>query len=138
MIRAYGPGKWVRAFVKPGPGSEEEGAASLKSGGALERYAAHMERESVLRATCEDYREEDVPAQESDRKEGKRIAVPLLIMFSAAGMGSRFDMKAVWEEWVEEGVSMDVKPIGGGAGHFFAEERPEEAVAGLLGWIEKL
>ena len=141
MIMSFGGGKWCRASIMGLASQDQECLERLRSGGALERYAAYFEREGTVRASCKDYTAgagEDVEAQRQDQEAGRKISVPILVMYSKKGLGGLFEMGSAWENWVDEGVSIESRGIGNEAGHFFAEERPEEVVGYLSAWIEKL
>jgi hypothetical protein len=117
--------------------------AKFKDHGAWEVYADFFKNESLIRATCEDYRagaEEDVQLQEEDQKLGRKIDVNVLAMYSKDYLGSRYDVRKVWEEWMKDGSKnkLDVLLVGGGAGHFIAEEASEEAASAVLGFYNNL
>jgi haloacetate dehalogenase len=87
-----------------------------------------------VHAICEEYRAAatlDRLHDHADRKSGRRIACPLLVLWSGLGPLSDWYADAggplaLWRAWGD-----DVQGEAIDAGHFFPEERPEET-AGLL------
>jgi haloacetate dehalogenase len=76
----------------------------------------------TIRATCEDYRAGatiDLVHDASDQE--KRISCPLLLLWSASGTGSMYDVIDVWKQ-----QASDVRGVAFDCGHFLAEERPEQ------------
>lgn len=141
MIMAYGGGKWCKEMTMWWPGSNEEGLKNLQSDGSMDVYGGFFEQESVVRASCEDYKHgatTDVEAQERDQKEGRKIGVPLLLLYGKDFIGKRYDFVAVWKEWVNEGVKITDHGLKNGIGHFGIEEAPEECAKAICGWIKDL
>jgi pimeloyl-ACP methyl ester carboxylesterase len=141
MIGAFGPAAWCEEMTLRWAGSHGPGLESLKADEALGVYGAFFAQPRTLRASCEDYEAgagEDVEAQVSDREKGRRIEVPVLLIYSKDYIGSRYDMGEVWNEWIAEGVKIDRCELGGGVGHFGVEEAPGESAKALGDWIEKL
>jgi haloacetate dehalogenase len=91
-------------------------------------YTAALRDPSHAHAICEEYRAAasvDRAHDRADRQAGRRIACPLLVLWSAAGaLGSWYERDggplALWRPWAArvEGHAVD-------AGHFFPEEAPE-------------
>ena len=109
-------------------------------GTALETFApealAEYERcfdEHTIHATCEDYRAAasiDLEHDEADAGRN-RIECPLLLLWGATGiMGKLYDVEEVWLPYARavRGKAID-------AGHFLAEERPEETARELLSFL---
>jgi haloacetate dehalogenase len=87
--------------------------------------------EASIRATCEDYRAGagiDLvhDAEDADR----RIARPVLILWSRAGLGSSWDVPAIWRE-----EAADVRGRALDCGHFIAEECPGETARELIAFF---
>ena len=141
MINAYGGDKWVLNGLDRTGGKDKLARERLTSGNAFETYAAHFRRADVVESSCRDYAaaaKEDLAAQEEDQKVGRKVDVPLLIMYSEAGLGSRFDVKETWKAWVAEGTDVWGFGVGDGAGHYLPEEAPVLVVNKLLEWMEEL
>ena len=99
---------------------------------ALAEYRRCFGEESVVRATCADYRAgltSDLENDRADRAAGRRIACPLLALWGAESSEQKaaLDFEAIWRGWAEDvtGVAID-------AGHFLMEEAPEETAEALL------
>lgn len=143
MIQAQGGDVWTKTCLDRWTGKSEAGLMKFKEHGAVDVYANFFKNESVVRATCDDYRagaEEDVELQKEDQDMGRKIDVNVLAMFSKDYLGTRYDVRNVWEEWMTDGSEnkLDVLPIGGGVGHFIAEEAEEEVAEAILGFYNKL
>jgi haloacetate dehalogenase len=110
-------------------------------GTSLETFAtealAEYERcfdSATIHASCEDYRAAasiDLVHDDRDRDEGRKVECPLLALWGGRGvMEKTYDVEAVWREYANDvtGTPLD-------AGHFLAEERPEETVRELRGFL---
>lgn len=141
MILAMGGDIFVRRLFQRWQGQlTANGADNLARDGALEVYEAAFRQESVVRASNLDYAagaREDVEQQVQDQEAGRKLAVPTLVLYSAAGIGRRFDVPRIWQDWVEAGKEelLVAEGIGEGAGHFFPEENPEETVERMRAWF---
>lgn len=135
MIKAYGGGKWCKDMMTRWSGADEEGQQSLQRGGAFDIYARYFDQESVIRATCEDYRagaEEDVTAQDEDQNKDHKIMVPTLVLYSSDYSGKRYgaQMEEIWSKWMAKPENLEVEEITN-SGHFIAEEQPRQTYAAL-------
>lgn len=142
MIQAMGGDVFInRLFQRWRGGLTPRGLENLTKDGALEVYETSFKQESVIRASNLDYAagaREDVEQQAKDQAAGRKLAVPTLVLYSA-GIGRRFDLPSVWKDWVVPGKDLLVaQEVGGGAGHFFAEENPEETVEKILAWFGQI
>ncbi|RYO37509.1 hypothetical protein AA0111_g2340 [Alternaria arborescens] len=138
MITAFGPSNWCQEMILLWSGKSNTGVEKLKADEALTVYGEFFAQEHTLKASCEDYKEgatTDVKEQEKDQKEGRKIRVPVLLLYSEAGIGSRFSFPDVWREWVGEGVRIENHGLGDGVGHFGAEEAPDECAEAILSWL---
>jgi pimeloyl-ACP methyl ester carboxylesterase len=139
MIKAQGGGAWVRLCFDRWVGKSPAGLAKLKEDDAMEIYAEAFKRESVIRASCDDYRAgamEDSKLQVEDQSEEKKVDVDVLAVYSSGYLGGRYDVRKVWEEWMGKG-GLEVLGIGEGIGHFVAEEAPEETAAAVVEFYNK-
>jgi haloacetate dehalogenase len=97
---------------------------------ALADYRLAVADPATVHAMCEDYRAGatvDDELDEADRAAGNRIACPVLALWSARDELPRwFDVLETWRGWAD-----DVRGRGVDAGHFLAEEAPEEVAATL-------
>jgi haloacetate dehalogenase len=86
-------------------------------------------------AICEEYRAAatiDRDHDRADRAAGRRIACPLLVLWSEKGaLGSWYGKEGgplgIWKAWAD-----DVQGHGLDAGHFFPEEQPEATAQALM------
>ena len=83
----------------------------------------------MIHATCEDIRalmSIDVADNEADCD--RKYACPLLVLWGSRGKTG--DLADVWREWAD-----DVRGKALDAGHFIAEEQPEETASELLAFL---
>jgi haloacetate dehalogenase len=105
--------------------------------GALDKAAVSEYRRcfdaATIHAGCEDYRAGATIDLVHDRADQERIHCPLLVLWSAHGIGSSYDVLSIWQEQADavQGRALD-------CGHFLAEERPAETAAELSRFLEPL
>ena len=91
---------------------------------------------ATIHASCEDYRAAasiDLVHDEADRDEGRKVECPLLTLWGGRGVMERiYDVEAVWREYAND---VKGKPLD--AGHYLAEERPEETAQELGDFLEE-
>ena len=95
-------------------------------------YRQILDDPSVVHGICEDYRAGagiDRQHDDDDRAAGRRITIPLLVLWSAAGALPRFygDVLAVWAPWAE-----NLRGRGLDASHFLVEDQPNQVAQELL------
>jgi haloacetate dehalogenase len=96
---------------------------------AREEYLAALRDPETIHAVCEDYRAGatfDREADARDRADGRRISCPLLVLWSEREDLAQMDPLTIWRRWAG-----DLHGRGFDAGHFLAEERPDEVLAEL-------
>lgn len=138
MITSHGGSTFAKTLIHRWAGRSSARLASLYSENSLSIYGDYFSSESVIKATCEDYAagaNEDVKLQKLDQQDHKRIKCPTLVLFSEEYLGSRFDMRGVWQKWMQEGMDLTVTGIKE-AGHFLAEEAAEETVQEMMMFIK--
>jgi haloacetate dehalogenase len=96
--------------------------------GALAHYCALFEVPERIHAVCEDYRAgftTDRTLDEADRKAGRRIGCPALVLWGSDYVGKASASPLdVWRGWcVDVGGAQVV------SGHFLAEENPEATLS---------
>ena len=99
---------------------------------ALAEYLRCFRRSPTIRATCADYRAGatvDIDDDEADRKAGRRITSPLLLLWA----GRERDLLPIWRRWAS-----DVRGEGLDCGHFLQEEAPAEVAARLLPFLREI
>jgi haloacetate dehalogenase len=85
---------------------------------------------SAIAASCADYRAAagpDLEADDADAASGRKVTQPLLALWGAHGrMGRMYDVLSSWTDVAEQ-----VRGVVVNAGHFVAEEAPEQTLAAL-------
>ena len=97
-------------------------------------YIEALSDPAHVHAICEEYRAAatlDREHDEADRKSGRRIACPLLALWSGQGALNNWYVEAggplaLWRDWAD-----DVQGFPLDAGHFFPEELPKETAQAL-------
>ncbi|HEY8926025.1 MAG TPA: alpha/beta hydrolase [Polyangia bacterium] len=100
-----------------------------------EAYVGALRRSESVHAICEEYRaaaSTDPQHDDEDRSAGRRIPVPVFVLWSERGpLGTWYAEAggplAIWRDWAD-----DVTGHALAGGHFFAEELPE-TTARILG-----
>ncbi len=102
---------------------------------ALAEYERCFGDPATIHASCEDYRAAasiDLDLDDADRDEGRKVTCPLLALWGDRGaMGRLYDVANVWREYAR-----DVRGGPIDAGHFLAEERPEETARELANFLQ--
>jgi pimeloyl-ACP methyl ester carboxylesterase len=140
IIMAQGGDVFIRTCLERWLGKGREARTNFEKDDAIAVYAEFFKKESVIRATCDDYRaggKEDIEEQLSDQKEGRKIDGNVLSVYSAEYLGRRYDLKKVWSEWISGKGSLEVLGIGGGVGHFVAEEAPGGTASAIISFYDK-
>jgi haloacetate dehalogenase len=113
-----------------GNSAERIGAAE-----AYEDYRAAIHDPATVHAMLEDYRAGlgmDRAHDEEDRRAGRRIACPTLLLWSRRDDLEALygDPLAIWRAW-----ALDVRGRGLDCGHHMAEEAPQALAAELLAFL---
>jgi haloacetate dehalogenase len=104
--------------------------------GALDEAAVSEYRRcfdaATIHAGCEDYRAGATIDLAHDRADKELIHCPLLVLWSAHGIGSSYDVLPIWQQQADavHGRAFD-------CGHFLPEERPAEIAAELTRFLEQ-
>ncbi|KAI0105707.1 Alpha/Beta hydrolase protein [Nemania sp. FL0031] len=142
MVQAYGASRFCREIVIGTAGSTEAGRKNLFADGAVEHYAKCYEQDEVLRGAVADYSAgaaEDWDAQQDDIKEGRKVQVPLVVLHSE-GLGKMHEgnVEAIWKQWTNPDVKLDVYAMPPGIGHYIPEEAPEETNQHIIKFLKEL
>jgi haloacetate dehalogenase len=90
---------------------------------AVAEYVRHFREASVIAATCADYRagaSTDVEHDNADRRAGKRIRCPVLVIWGRKYLAEQATSPLeAWRSWAD-----DVSETALNCGHFVAEEQP--------------
>ena len=118
----HDPEYWLRHHLR----SWSAGRDDFYDPAAVAAYIAAFSDPASIHATCEDYRAGASIDLVHDRADlGRRIAAPLLVLWGLNG--KPHDLGAIWRERADH-----VTGQGLHAGHFLAEEVPQETAAALL------
>jgi haloacetate dehalogenase len=103
---------------------EWAGAVEALDPAALAEYERCFDA-ATIHASCEDYRA-GAGLDLVDDREKAEIVCPVLVLWSAPGLGASYDVLAIWRE-----QAGDVRGRPLDCGHFLAEERPDEVASEL-------
>lgn len=96
---------------------------------AVEEYRRCFRQESVVRASCEDYRaglSVDLDHDRASRDAGERIECPLLVLWAGKTATTPEGLLDIWERW---GTDVRGGPLD--CGHFLMEEAPNATLGEL-------
>lgn len=96
-------------------------------------YVEQFRDPARVHAICEEYRAAATLDCEHDATDRgtRKIPCPVLALWDPVGaVGSWYDPLAIWRDWAD-----DVRGYPVDAGHFLAEEAPEETVERLLAFL---
>lgn len=123
------PETFLRAFLR---GLGPTGDAFPET--VVQEYLRVLRDPAAIHAMCEDYRAGatvDLAHEAEDRKLGRRIAAPTLILWGRRGLvGTAYDVMAVWWE-----ICADVRGGALDCGHFLPEEDPAGTLAALEAFL---
>ncbi|CAK4030073.1 Fluoroacetate dehalogenase [Lecanosticta acicola] len=138
LIEGMGGGEFARINLGRAKGANTAGAAKFRENDALDHYAHQFSNPECISGSCADYAAgatDDVQEQEKDQKEGRKVATPTLIIYSASNLGRMHDVPKTWSNWIEGEVRYEGVPDG--FGHYLPEECPERITPLVLEWIAK-
>jgi haloacetate dehalogenase len=125
---AADPGFFLRWHLRHWSGGDD----SFFAPGALAEYERCLADPEAIRANCEDVRAlTSIDPQDDEADRGRqRIACPLLVLWGSRWIDA--DLVPPWLEWAD-----DVRGRALAAGHFLAEERPDDTAAELLAFLDE-
>jgi len=141
IIAAYGGDKWCRAANTRIAGDNPQAIERLSSDGAQDVYAELFKERETLYYTALDYAAGAVPEpaeQGEDQKAGRKVSVPLLVMFSKARLGAGLDVAEIWKNWIADGVDYEGYGVGEGYGHYLPEEAYDIVNPKIEAFIKKV
>ncbi|PZG10973.1 alpha/beta hydrolase [Nonomuraea aridisoli] len=100
----------------------------------VEEYVRAFEQPGALRAGFEDYRASfpyDAEHDDADWEAGRRLEMPVLALWGAAGLPSRVPVLDIWREYARDVQGAEIPDCG----HFLAEEQPEAVLAHLRAFL---
>lgn len=102
---------------------------------AMAAYLKANTTPEAITAMCECFRAGfhiDRLHDTEDRKNGRRIFCPTLVMWGEKGVvGTHFDVESVWRRWCTDPVFAPMP-----SGHFIPEEAPDAALAAIEHFLE--
>lgn len=123
------PGGYVRDLM-----GSRNGSLDTFDPRALAEYARCLASPGAAHGLCEDYRAAatiDLEHDRDDRAHGRKLAMPLLVLWGARGVIQRcFDPLAEWRQ-----VAADVTGHALPCGHYVPEEAPAELLAAALPFL---
>ncbi|QIW97750.1 hypothetical protein AMS68_003268 [Peltaster fructicola] len=143
MIMAFGGGNMADFLNEQGAGINATAKAQFYSDNALAVYHTFFDQLSVTNASVWDYWSAAGPDyldMVADQKAGRKIKMPLHVEYSQLNMVtySGFDMKAIWGNYVDDMSLLTTQAVCCGQGHFIVELAPDETVAQLNEFMDKL
>jgi haloacetate dehalogenase len=103
-------------------------------------YTGALRRPETVHAICEEYRAAatiDAAHDAEDRRAGRRIACPMLALWSEAGPLETWYADAGGPLGIWRGWATDVRGHAVAGGHFFPEENPDETAATLANFFAR-
>ena len=137
LIETMGGGVFCENNFNRVKGGNEAGLKRFQENHAWELYCHQFNNPECIAGSCADYKAgafEDVDEQKSDQKEGKKVNVPLLVMYSGSNLGRMHDVSGLWKQWVDGELKTFAVPNG--IGHFLPEEDPETTAQQVIEWID--
>ena len=123
------------AWLREGMGARYAGLGVFTAQ-AMAEYERCIAIPGSATAICEDYRAAatiDLEHDRADRDAGRRVQVPLRVLWGAKGVVERcFDALKLWRD-----VSADVSGMALDCGHYIPEERPAELLADMLEFFKE-
>ncbi|MFO7707931.1 MAG: alpha/beta hydrolase [Desulfobacterales bacterium] len=115
-------------FMRPTGGT---GAIAPK---AFAEYLRCFQDPATIRATCEDYRAGATIDLEHAGQDGSRkVVCPLLVLWGERGtVGRLYDVMGIWREHAVNATGRALP-----AGHFLAEEVPDETLSEMLSFLQR-
>ncbi|MEV4168756.1 alpha/beta hydrolase [Nonomuraea sp. NPDC049709] len=100
----------------------------------VDEYVRAFERPGALRAGFEDYRASfpyDAEHDDADWEAGRRLELPVLALWGAAGLPSRVPVLDIWRDYALDVRGAEIPDCG----HFLAEEQPDAVLAHLRDFL---
>ncbi|WP_240197450.1 alpha/beta fold hydrolase [Nonomuraea lactucae] len=103
---------------------------------AVDEYVRAFSRPGALRAGFDDYRASfpaDAEHDDADWTAGRRLTMPVLALWGAAGLPARVPVLDIWREYADDVEGAEIPDCG----HFLAEEQPDAVLTHLTGFLAK-
>ena len=141
LLDSYGGAAWARGAHTRISGPNPKSIERISADGGLDIYSENFATKEVLYYTALDYAAGSTPEvteQGEDQKAGRKVGVPILVMFSKAKLGARTDVAGEWKQWVSPGVDYEGVGVGDGFGHYLPEEAYETVLENIYKFIKKV
>lgn len=139
MIETMGGHYWCNMNLNRVKGGNPAGVEKFKENDAWEHYCHQFSKPECISGSCADYAAGagvDCDEQAKDQEDGRKVKVPLCVLYSASNLGRMHDVPAVWEKWAEG--ELRCVGIPDGFGHFLPEETPELTTKHVLEWLDHM
>lgn len=144
MLEAYGADKWTRLGLARLCGDNPEGRKAMQSDDSYDVYASLHAKRETIEGSCADYAagcDPEPQIQQADQREGRKLARPVLVMWSLAKLGQMHgDVEAIWKDWVQESSLLTAQGVGDDVGHYLPEEASQvvgRAIQDFVGRVTK-
>ncbi|TMR22344.1 alpha/beta hydrolase [Nonomuraea zeae] len=100
----------------------------------VEEYVRAFEQPGALRAGFDDYRASfpyDAEHDDADWEAGRRLEMPVLALWGAAGLARRVPVLDVWRDYALDVRGAEIPDCG----HFLAEEQPDAVLAHMTDFL---
>ncbi|KAH8805077.1 Alpha/Beta hydrolase protein [Xylogone sp. PMI_703] len=143
IVMAYGGGNFAKAILTSAGGSNTVGRALFTSDNAFDVYATFFDQLSVTNATVFDFATGatfDYQREAADQAAGRKISMPTHVLYAVASLETAFgfNVSEVWSRYVNPSAKLTTYGIGNGYGHFIVEEAPDQTVAQLNNFMDRL
>lgn len=140
---AYGGGNWATYVNHVGSGTNQTAIDIFKAGSAFEIYKNFFDQVSVTNASIGDYYDAattDYDEMKADQAAGRKIKMPAHIGYSKWNMETmgKFDVSAVWNEFVDPSAGLTTEGVCCGQGHFIIEQAPDQIIGQLNRFLDRL
>ena len=130
-------------YLRAAPGPENDlkaqndAAAARATTDVQKEYSRAYTNPANIHGMCEDYRAAasiDLKYDEEDLKAGKKIACPVLTLWSTRGpIGRLFDVLNIWKTYANPAR---VTGKGMNGGHYLQEDLPNEVAADIMAFLK--
>ena len=137
MLEKMGGGFFCELILNGVKGGNEDGIAKFKENHAWDHYCHQFSGPECISGSCADYQwgaTGEPEAQEEDQKQGKKVKIPTMVLYSSANLGGMHDVPGVWQDWVQGELKCYGAPDN--YGHFLPEECPEWTAKHVIEWID--
>lgn len=121
-----------RRLIGPLGGDYTVVAPDLPTHAMWRRMDVKLARRYWLRAGFDDYRA-SFPTDDADAAAGRRLAMPVLVLWGASGLFGQLPALEIWRGYAEDVTGAGIPDCG----HFLAEEQPEAVLRELDAFLPR-